>query len=271
MTLDEYYFLNKIMKYSILMPYYKRSVQLKITLESFAHFYKDRDDTEIILIEDNKSSDQDKFDLENLLNNFSFMNIKRIHGIIGNSFSPASNYNIGAEHARGEFLILTNPESMHTVNVLQGLDEEFAKSKDNYVVCSCLSVDMDDMLSDKSNDIDGLWYQHSVHRNTGCHFCSAISKDNYLQAGGFSNEFSEGIGFDDDDFRNKVQHTGIQFIYRDDLITLHLSHDKDKMDYAKYMHNKNLYNTKWGLDSFRAESLPVNTIVHRAVIKNGDR
>lgn len=245
------------MKYSILMPYYKRSLQLHSTLKSFSHFYKDREDFEIILIVDNKNTSQDLEQLDAVLELFKDLNINKINGTNEDSYSPAANYNIGAMTAIGKFLILTNPEAMHTIDILSGLDTEFDKSINSYIVCSCMSVGVKYIPIERLGNVAGKWYQHSNYRNTGCHFCSVISIDNYWKVGGFSNEFSPGIGFDDDDFRNKVQSTNIPFVYRDDLIALHLNHDKDAMDKEKYLKNKALYNVKWGENSFRAELLPV--------------
>jgi len=248
---------EKTMKYSILIPYYKRALQLQSTLKSFDHFYRDRNDVEIILIVDNKNNNQDMENLETVLRVFNNLNIKRVAGIKGESFSPAANYNLGLIASLGEFLILTNPEAMHSINILKSIDEELEKSKDNYIVCSCLSVTSKYIPVEKLGSVAGKWYQHSNYRNTGCHFCSVISSKKYFEIGGFSEEFSAGIGFDDDDFRNKVQKAEIPFIYRDDLVTLHLNHDKDSMDKEKYWRNKNMYNEKWGITSFRAELLQV--------------
>lgn len=245
------------MKYSILMPYYKRALQLQSTLKSFDHFYKDRKDFEIILIVDNKNNDQDIDNLKTVLNVFKDLNIKYISGIQKESFSPASNFNVGASVASGEFLILTNPEAMHSVNILAGIDYEFEKSKDPYIVCSCLSVQAKYIPVEKLGDITGKWYQHSNYRNTGCHFCSAISHEKFNLIDGFSEEFSSGVGFDDDDFRNKVRASGTPFVYRDDLVTLHLFHEQVSTDMTKFHHNKNLYHAKWGADAFSAGQLPL--------------
>lgn len=246
---------KKEMKYSILMPYYKRGMQLQSTLKSFDHFYKDRDDYEVIVIPDNKNNDQDMADLDTVIGVFSSINIKKINGTQGKSFSPATNYNIGARAADGEFLILTNPEAMHTVDILKAIDDEIDESKENYIVCSSLSIPVKYLPVEKIGTINGKWYQHSVYRNTGCNFCSVISKENYFKIGGFSEEYSEGIGFDDDDFREKVNHAGIKFKYRDDLVTLHLHHETASTDMNLHRHNENLYNTKWGHRAPRAKLL----------------
>ena len=246
------------MQYSILMPYYKRAMQLQSTLRSFIHFYSGRNDYEIILIEDTKSSEEDRAALTIVLCEFEdLLCIKRIQGTLQDSYSPASAYNIGAWEAEGEYLVLTNPEAMHIKDVLKGLDEEFAKDDKIYVVCSSLSVSESILSMELARHIKGKWYQHSAHRNTGCHFCTAISYTQYFSIAGFDEEYSAGVGFDDDDFRNKVQQAGIPFIYRDDLVTLHLHHDKSKTDINKYKANKALYEKKWGVDCFRAEHLPL--------------
>jgi len=244
-------------KYSFLMPYYKRDTQLFSTLQSFCHFYEDRKDYEIIIIEDSKSNSNDRIYLNMVLQAFDFLNIKLIPGTTEDSFSPATNYNIGAKEASGEFFILTNPENMHKVNILSGLDDEFCKSNDSYIINSCLSISKDSLAISELNNIVGKWYQHSVNRNTGCHFCSAISRENYFKLGGFSEEFSAGIGYDDDDFRNKVQQSGINIVYRDDLIVLHLFHDQASKDMNLFHKNNRLYHDKWGQNAFSAGQLPL--------------
>lgn len=248
---------EKTMKYSILIPYYKRALQLQSTLKSFDHFYRDRNDVEIILIVDNKNNNQDMENLETVLRVFNNLNIKRVAGIKGESFSPAANYNLGLIASLGEFLILTNPEAMHSINILKSIDEELEKSKDNYIVCSCLSVTSKYIPVEKLGSVSGKWYQHSNYRNTGCHFCSVISRENYKKIGGFSEEFSVGVGFDDDDFRNKVKQAGIPFVYRDDLVTLHLFHEQASSDMDKFRHNQALYYAKWGVNCFSAGQLKI--------------
>ena len=44
------------LKYSILMPYYKRLGQLHYTLVSYVHYYKNRDDYEVVIAEDAKNA-----------------------------------------------------------------------------------------------------------------------------------------------------------------------------------------------------------------------
>lgn len=239
------------------MPYYKRAEQLHSTLNSFIHFYHNRKDYEIILIADTKCDNSDKTLLNIVLNAHNKLKIKWITGTFNDSYSPSTNYNIGSDYAEGKFIILTNPENMHAVDILSGLDEEFEKSKDSYVICSCLSVQDKYLPVNPINDVKGQWYQHSVHRNIGAHFCSAISRNNYFKIDGFSEEFSAGVGFDDDDFRNKVQKAGIPFVYRDDLMTLHLFHEQASKDMNLFHRNQKLYNEKWGVDSFRAGQVPL--------------
>ena len=240
------------------MPYYKRAEQLKSTLESFEHFYRDRKDYEIILIEDIKNSFNDRADLDFVLKKFDNLNINFASFVDTiETYSPSSHYNLGAQYAKGEFIILTNPENMHTVDILSGFDEEFEKSKDSYIVCSCLSVQSKYVPIQIIDGVKGQWYQHSIHRNIGAHFCSAISRNNYFKIGGFSEEFSAGIGYDDDDFRNKVQKSGIPFVYRDDLMTLHLFHEQASKDMNLFYRNNKLYHDKWGANAFSAGQLPL--------------
>jgi GT2 family glycosyltransferase len=57
-----------------------------------------------------------------------------------------------------------------------------------------------------------------------------MSKANYLKIGGFDERYCAGIGFEDEDFVDRVEGKGIRIVTRDDLVTAHLEHDKEYID-----------------------------------------
>ena len=240
-------------KYSIVMPYLKRSEQLKNTIASFIHHYKDRDDYELVIVEDVKNR-KDVEEHEKLLKTLKFFDDYADKVCIESEFfdcyNPAPLFNLGVEKSRGEFIVITNPEVMHHGNVLEGLDKAFAENKDQYVVCSCLNVvNYNELEGDIENFYfePQMWYQHSKHRNAMFHFCSAISKVQYERIGGFDEIFSLGVAYDDDDFRETVKRNNIPFYLADDLLTLHQAHDSafNIPDFEKRLRiNKTIYYLK---------------------------
>lgn len=205
-------------KYSVIFPYYDRFLQLSRTLNSFKKYYHSRDDYEIIIIEDAKNAMNDNFHRQLLMViNDSAMPIKRyvFPDVI---YNPAPLYNLGVKKSNGEYLIITNPECLHRVNILDGLDDEFVRDKNCYVVCGCLSY--------KRDNTPDVWYQHSEHHNMRYHFCSALSKKTYINTGGFIEEFGQGYAYDDDAFRETLVRANVKFVLRDDLLTVHQWHIK---------------------------------------------
>ena len=221
------------MKYSIILPYYDRLPQLLNTLASFSVLYKDRNDYEVIIVEDKKQTDLMRKDLQLNLWSFAKIKITCINSQAEKAYNPATAYNEGAKAAQGEYFILSSPECKHNVNILKALDKEF--TKDVYVVCACLSLKEDGNFH--------MWYQHSVHRDLRYHFCSAISKENYFKIDGFDERYTKGYGYDDNSFRDKVINAGIPFSIRDDLLVIHQHHKKVRPKNYKQLlqRNKQLY------------------------------
>ena len=207
-------------KYSILLPYYHRPDQFKRTLQSFVDLYSDRNDYELIIIEDQKQTEKQSLELEEL-----FYQYKRqiffiwIKSQAKNAYNPAQAYNEGAYIARGRYFVLTSPECMHTTDILSGLDEEFDKDPQAYVICACQSL--------KADGSKHMWYQHSEFRNVNYHFCSALLRESYFnRVGGFNEQYTQGYGYDDNSFLLRVQNASIKIVNRDDLLTHHLWHEK---------------------------------------------
>jgi hypothetical protein len=247
-------------KYSILMPYHKRSQQLESTLKSFHHHYQSRNDYEVIIIEDRKNyGDYNEHSaLLSILHQYKDVRCRVILRE-SDSCNPASAFNQGAALALGQYLIITNPECVHQVDILGELDKQFEENPYCYVVCSCLAIKDTHIRMSRICDVKGVWYQHSVHRNALCHFCSVISAQQFKSIDGFDEEYDKGMCFEDDDFRNTIQQAGIEIIPMDNLVTVHLSHSKSKPpNYLKlYLVNKAYYEKKWGRDSMRAEKMSV--------------
>jgi hypothetical protein len=225
-------------KYSILFPYLNRYNQLVKTLESFQTLYHGRNDFEVLVVLDNKCSIKEEDEINALsyyMGDFFPMLVTVNHTSV---YDSSTAYNLGSSCAIGEFLVITNPECYHETNILKGLDEEFDKNKDVYVLCACKSLKQDDSFE--------MWYHHSTHNPRMLHFCTAIKAENYEKIGGFNEEYDKGIGYNDDDFRERVKNEGIPFILRDDLIVDHLHHNRDHQSHPELIErNRLLFNQIW--------------------------
>lgn len=215
-------------KYSFIMPYHNRAAQLEKTLESFVRWYGKREDYDVqIVITETDTIKQ----LFNVIETYSrympifFRVSEKCY------YNPSIYFNAGVDSAVGKYLILTNPECKHEVDVLKGLDEEFKKNSDVYVVCGC--------RSEKADGSFRMWYQHSKYRNERFHFCTALSKKTYNSVGGFDERYAKGYCFDDNAFRDSLKNAGVQFILRDNLLVTHQHHEKVKPPNWRQLWNRN--------------------------------
>lgn len=241
-------------KYGIIMPYYNRAGQLQNTLASFAEFYSERDDIRLIIIEDEKT-------LHNKQEHDAFISAldyapKNIEVTIiphtMPSLNPSAKFNMGVGIAFDcEYLVITNPECTHMVDVLSGFDDEFESNHDAYVISGCMSskenaefIKSFDEFSYKEHK----WYQHSKHNNRRLHFCTALRRFNYTVIGGFDEAFCDGLGYDDDDFRDRVLAGGFAPVLRDDLLVVHCWHAREHQRHGQYRElinrNRSLYELK---------------------------
>jgi hypothetical protein len=228
------------MKYSIIYPYYKRPQILNRSLSTLCGHYSNRHDVEVIFVLDlkNTSAERDAF-FSHLEPFWDKIRIVVIDNDIF-SYNSCRAYNIAAEKAIGEFLVLSNPECIHKTNILSELDVEFAKSPDVYVVCACEAITDDGTFCS--------WYQHSVHNNRMLHFCTAILKENFKKSGGFNEEYIYGIAYEDDEWRSRVLRDKYRIVVRDDLIVSHIEHSRDYANSRNDMiiKNRELYKSLWG-------------------------
>lgn len=110
---------------SIVMAYYNRIDQLKITLETISHSnYKN---FEIIIIDDGS---EEKHDLKNLIFLFNFQ-IKLL--IVKKEqktwINPCIPFNLGFLMSKGEYIIIQNPEVAHVGDVIEYVAQNLHEGK----------------------------------------------------------------------------------------------------------------------------------------------
>lgn len=230
-----------IKKYSFLIPYHKRD-SFQRTLESFKKFYSERTDYEVIIVESKWNFEDaiEKKKLRDIIETFKDIIPLYLYQNTDSGYSCAPAYNLAFSKCCGDFIILTNPESPHTLDILSEFDKIFKQNKDCYIVCACEAIQADGSHYN--------WYQHSIYNNRKLHFCSSLSRKNWLKTNGFCEEYSMGAAFEDNDFLERVKLLNIPIIVRDDLLVQHIEHDRSYiLENLKLEDiNRKLYQFIWG-------------------------
>jgi hypothetical protein len=215
-------------KYGILMPYFNRLEQLRMTLVSFKSHYGSRLDWRAVIIVDRKESEPDRVVDVILKLGLTRRCIVLDSPTVGPSNSPCREYNLAADAADAEFILPTNPECLHLTDILSQLDVNFGRDRNCYVICACDSVTDVHMTGDDLGTLTYRhkeWFQHSIHHDRRLNFCTAMSTENYRKIGGFDVEFEAALGYADDDFLDRITTAGIRVITCDAAMSLHLEHD----------------------------------------------
>lgn len=210
---------------SIVTAYHNRKDLLINTLESFK--LSEIKDYEVIVVDD---TSEPEHRLEDLLDKYPELNLIRIEKEDKWWVNPCVNFNIGFKKASGDIIIIQNPECKHSGDVLK----KSLEIKDGqYFSFACYSIDKETTYNEKdlvivdraaSRDGDLSWYNHSIYRPKGYHFCSVITKKDLENLGGFDERYAHGIAYDDDEFLHRVKKTGLQVSIVDYPFVIHQWH-----------------------------------------------
>ena len=210
------------------MPYYNRP-ELRFSLDSYCDLYGNRDDFEVIIVEDSKNKDNEELHNKLLSTIDMYKERLKIRCIIDPkiSYNPSSKYNKGTNESSGSILVLTNPEVPHVSDVLSFIDK--SDMSNLYIICACKAMHISKFggCFKDSEFKFYMWYQHTQHRDVRYHFCTVISKDNYNKIKGFDERYCSGIAYDDDNFVKRVQKAGLIMLPVDDLVTYHIEHSRN--------------------------------------------
>lgn len=237
---------------SILMAYNNRPKLLRNTLESYLYYYGDRlDQFEIVVVDD---SSDDPGELISLMQEFPFKWKTQYWDRKDKECrNPCLVYNEAAHMAEGEYLMLTNPENVHLGDILGDANRKVEIGKYLVYGCLTLSSDSDSFIDIKENlgaKIElvcrGGWYQHTAHYNRLLHFCSFISADDYKTIGGFSELYSDGAGYDDNDLIESIFDQGMTVEAFDEPYCAHQNHARSQWTMDHTANNYRVFIEKWG-------------------------
>jgi len=220
---------------SIVTAYHNRKKLFIKTLESLQKSVYT--DFEVIAVDDCSHEDER---LEDLTEKYPFLKIIRLEKKYKWYVNPCVPFNIGFKHASGDKIIIQNPECLHSDDILNFVNENLTEN--NYLSFGCYSLN-ETQTSEilQLNDFKGFvnpsnykntriladgdegWYNHSIHRPKSYHFCTAITKKDLEELGGFDERFAEGVAFDDDEFVHRIG-LKLNIIFIDNLVAYHLWH-----------------------------------------------
>jgi glycosyltransferase involved in cell wall biosynthesis len=246
------------MKISLVTAYYNRKQLFFNTLKSIEKSSLKKD-LELIVVDDASTDDQriedfiDKFDLD--------IKLLRIEKKDKWWTNPSLPFNKGFKLVTGEVVIIQNPECVHMGDLLKNITENI---KDNvYLNFGCYSVDekltskisyvsknefnilkikyyIEPMINRGINrDGETAWYNHSKYRPHQLHFCSAITKKDLFDLGGFDERFANGIAFDDNEFLVRIKRKKMNIKMVDEPFVIHQYHGNTNYSSKINLFNKN--------------------------------
>jgi hypothetical protein len=207
-------------------------------LDSMVDRYGDRTDLEVVIVDDGSPTDPALPALER-------WTPPRVNNLIVRCYSlpvksdpknPCTPINHAVRHAAGDLILLTNPETVHPVDVLSEMVRQVSQDPFAYVLASAYCPE------------SGTWYCHPDYAPAGYHFCGLLSKDLFWRAGGFDEDYREGHCFDDPDFVQRLLRAGAKITLRDDLIVLHRQIESPSLSaqpHANWLRNHRLFWEKW--------------------------
>lgn len=216
-------------KVSIVMAYYNRLEVLKVSLRTIS--MTKHDNIEVIIVDDGSDAPhrceeiKDCYDLD--------IKVLRIDKEKKTWTNSCISFNKGFQQAVGDIVIIQNPECLHVGDVVSYAVENL--NDENYLTFSCYSINAPatthllNIKSDTSDYVDKIvaliephmkshvvisnflgWYNHPTVRPYAYHFCSAITKKNLDELGGFDERYSLGFGYDDNELLTRIKRKGLR-------------------------------------------------------------
>lgn len=219
---------------SIVTAYYNRKDLFYRTLKSIAK--SSIKDIEFIAVDDGSLPEHR---IEDFAEEFPFLKVIRKEPEDKWYVNCCIPFNDGLREAKGDIIVLQNPECLHVHDVLAYIN---ANVNDyNYISVSAYGLDSEtNHLLDQQNDMVGFlnslpqrpytgnravgWYNHSRFRPEAWHFCSAMTRKNIARLNGFDERFADGVACDDVEFIIRIRKLGLQIKITEDVSVIHQFH-----------------------------------------------
>lgn len=227
---------------SIVMCTHKRIAQTLFGLRQIAK--SAHTNLQVVLVDDSI----DTFIEDQHLRAFPFrIDYIKINNSTRDWLNPCVNYNIGFAYAKGEYIMIQNPEVFHIGDVISHVRSNCCV--DRYLVFNVIASrnytsndaiyaleaagaltqgNLQSLFADHNNF---KWYQHSIKRPRNLHFLTAIHRLNLEKLKQpFDYDFAMGLWYDDSEFIYRIQNLLHLNIFNIDdattkLMGCHLHHD----------------------------------------------
>lgn len=161
------------------------------------------------------------------------------------ALNPSVPLNRGVAQALGDIIVLTCPEVVHRAPILAAMREKLESlGPKGYVSAACWG--------------GTWWYCHSTlmpppevvgrakaPEGAALHFCSMFNRSLFNEAGGFHEQYRDGLGYEDSDFLWSLHKAGAKFAICDDLITDHLPCPRSVWPAGGAARNRAIFESRW--------------------------
>jgi GT2 family glycosyltransferase len=161
--------------------------------------------------------------------------------------NPCLAFNVGVQVATHDHIVLTNPEIVHRAPILSGMSAALSElGPKGYVAAACWDI------------THKWWFCHSTDeppdakvgrapkpKGAGFHFCSMLHRSLYDEIGGFSDEYRDGQGYEDNDLLWKLERAGAKFKICDELVTDHHPCPRTEWPKGGAERNRAIFEAKW--------------------------
>ena len=253
-------------KVSIIMTYYNRINQVINTFKTIQESNYPKEFIEVICYDD--KSDKEPLIIDTSKYDFK---IKLIYGNYEHDnkiINPTHAFNNAFKYITGEYVIIQNSECMHIGDLISYVAENLKEN--NLFSFPCWATGNEDItdnifknrhdknilnliiendyikLKDYPNDLKG-WYNHKLIRPECLHFCNALHINTFKKIGLFNTKINEILGFDDNDYAQRIMfNENIDIIIPDLdkwLFVVHQNHEKYNISrpYELFLKSRNLY------------------------------
>lgn len=224
---------------SLVLPYWDRQAAAEVSLRALADEYRGLD-LEVVVVDD--GTPEPFRTPQGLSLDLRVVRLPEKRG----PKNPCVPINRGVAASRGEYVALSGVEMIHDFPILEEMRAVIeAGGSKTYVTAAARAE-------------DGNWHAHSsllplvpegvrLPLRAHYHFMTMLSRDLWLAAGGFDEDYRDGCGYDDADFLLRVARAGASFLMRDDLVVRHRrSGARSAWWPAGFERNRGIFMRKWG-------------------------